>query len=32
VSINEMSNQPTISGVQLIAKPETVTVPDMPQN
>jgi serine/threonine protein phosphatase PrpC len=32
VSINEMSNQPTISGVQLIAKPETVTVPDIPQN
>ena len=31
VSINEMSNQPTISGVQLIAKPEAVTVPDMPQ-
>jgi serine/threonine protein phosphatase PrpC len=31
VSINEMSNQPTISGVQLFAKPETVTVPDMPQ-
>ncbi|HEX6482380.1 MAG TPA: protein phosphatase 2C domain-containing protein [Ktedonobacteraceae bacterium] len=30
VSINEVSNQPTISGVQLIAKPETVTVPDMP--
>jgi serine/threonine protein phosphatase PrpC len=31
VYINEMSNQPTISGVQLFAKPETVTVPDMPQ-
>jgi serine/threonine protein phosphatase PrpC len=30
VSINQMSNHPTISGVQLIAKPETVTVPDMP--
>ncbi|HJT57829.1 MAG TPA: protein phosphatase 2C domain-containing protein, partial [Ktedonobacteraceae bacterium] len=29
VSINEMSSQPTISGVQLIAKPETVTVPNM---
>jgi serine/threonine protein phosphatase PrpC len=31
VSINEMSNQPTISGIQLFAKPETVTVPNMQQ-
>ncbi len=31
VSINEMSSQPTISGIQLIAKPETVNLPELPQ-
>jgi serine/threonine protein phosphatase PrpC/type II secretory pathway pseudopilin PulG len=30
VYINEMSSQPTISNVQLIAKPENVTLPELP--
>src|SRR5579885_1588764 len=30
IYINEMSSQPTISNVQLIAKPENVTLPELP--
>ena len=31
VSITEEAGQPAMSGVHLLAKPETVTVPDMPE-